>query len=499
VAHVVTPRIEEANFPSQERCQREVQRILQSAPFRNAPMLQQLLQYLASKAIENSAESMKEYTIGIDVFGRPQDFDPKTDTIVRVQIHRLRQKLKEYYEAEGIRDPVLIEIPKGHYLPVFESVEVPQDVELHQTLAPAQDAILPVGRDAESHGTGTDHEVGHPSGPITHTAVIATVVIIATFAVGLWIGRRWFPMRTLNQSALAGVGSNLEKSPDPVKAFWTAFLGNDPSPVIAYPDAVFLLDDTNDLFRFRRGATDFRGAPVDSHLAEQFAENPALVARAGDLVYENAYLGFGELKAVGMLSNLFGQMGLRPVIKPSRELTVDDLKQHNVIMLGSSSQNYAVAHLSTMGDFSFKSSDSQKEQWRLAIVNGQRRPDEASIYRTERDPNTRVLTTDYSLITIEPGIVPGRYIADLGGLDTTGSEGAVLYATSRQGIEELSRVLPASFKPDPRNVFPTFQALLRIPLEKGYDVLGASLVTVHTLPSTRSDGGAASKSQTPTR
>ncbi len=499
MAHVVTRRIEEASLPSQKECQREVQRILQSAPFRNAPMLQQLLQFLATKAIENSAESMKEYTIGVDVFGRPQDFDPKTDTIVRVQIHRLRQKLRDYYESEGVRDPVLIEIPKGHYLPVFESVQIPQDVELHQILAPTQDAILPVGRGPQSQSASTDHEVGHPSGPITQTLVIAAVVIIATFAAGLWIGRRWFPLISGNQSALASVGSSFEKSPDPVKAFWAAFLGNDSSPVIAYPDAVFLLDDTNDLFRFRRGATDFRGAPVDPHLAEQFAENPALVAKAGNLSYENAYLGFGELKAVGMLSNLFGQMGLKPVIKPSRELTVDDLKQHNVIMLGSSSQNYAVAQLSTMGDFSFENSDLHKEKWRLFIVNGQPRSGEASTYRTERDPNTRVLTTDYSLITIEPGIVPGRYIADLGGLDTTGSEGAVLYATSRQGIEELSRVLPASFKPDSRNVFPTFQALLKIPLEKGYDVLGASLVTVHMLPSTRSDSGAASKSQTPTK
>jgi hypothetical protein len=196
-----------------------------------------------------------------------------------------------------------------------------------------------------------------------------------------------------------------------------------------------------------------------------------------------------------MLSNLFGQMGLKPVIKPSRELTVDDLKQHNVIMLGSSSQNYAVAQLSTMGDFTFKSSDSHKEQWRLAIINAQPHSDEASIYRTERDPNTRVLTADYSLITIEPGIVPGRYIADLGGLDTTGSEGAVLYATSKQGIEELSRVLAALGKSDTRNTFPTFQALLRIPLEKGYDVLGASLVAVHALPSTRSETSARANRQ----
>jgi hypothetical protein len=259
--------------------------------------------------------------------------------------------------------------------------------------------------------------------------------------------------------------------------------------VIAYPDAVFLLDNFNDLFRFRRGATDDRGAPVDPHVAQQFASNPALVAKAGQLYYENSYLGFGELKAVGMLSNLFGQMGLKPIIKPSRELTVDDLKQHNVIMLGSPSQNLAVAQLSTMGDFSFKNPYSLLEQWRGIIVDAHPRSNEASAYQTERDPSTQVLKADYSLITVQPGIVPGRYIADLGGLDTTGSEGAVLFATSRQGIEELDHVLAPSGKPGAKNTFPTFQALLRIRLERGYDVLGASLITVHPLAGTQSEAG----------
>jgi len=248
---------------------------------------------------------------------------------------------------------------------------------------------------------------------------------------------------------------------------------------------VFLLDNYNDLFRFKRGATDYRGAPVDPHVAQQFASNPALVARAGPLYYENSYLGFGELKAVGMLSNLFGRMGYKPLIKPSRELTVDDLKQHNVIMLGSSSQNIAVAHFSDLGDFSFKNFDTRLEQWRGVIQNANPRANEAPTYRTERDPNTQVLKADYSLITIQPGIVPGRYIADLGGLDTAGSEGAVLYATSRSGVDELSRAFQFQGNTGDKGSFPVFQALLRVRLEKGYDVLGVDLVAVHILPPTR--------------
>ena len=106
--------------PSWNDCQHQVQRVLQSTGFHNASMLQLLLRYLAQKAFDPSAETLKEYTIGVEAMSRSLDFDPKADPIVRVQIHRLRQKLKEYYDADGLHDRLVIEIPKGQYLPIFE-------------------------------------------------------------------------------------------------------------------------------------------------------------------------------------------------------------------------------------------------------------------------------------------------------------------------------------------------------------------------------------------
>jgi hypothetical protein len=446
-------------------------------------MLQQLLRYLAEKTFDPGSEAMKEYTIGVEALGRPVDFDPKADPIVRVQIHRLRQKLKEYYGSDGLHDAIAIEIPKGQYLPIFEWTGSGETLAAGNSTT-LSDALLP--NDQFLQG------VPDPGGPAVHragkrfsrVALIAVTLVIAAFVAGLWMGSRWALLHA-GKTGENGAKSDPQKSSDPVIAFWASYIGNDPTPVIAYPDAVFLLDDYNDLFRFKRGATDYRGAPVDSHLAEQFASNPALVARAGQLYYENSYLGFGELKAVGILSNLFGQMGYKPIVKSSRELTVEDLRQHNVIMLGSSSQNIAVAHFSNLGDFSFKDFDTRLEQWRGVIVNAHPRLNEASTYHTERDPNTQVLKTDYSLITIQPGIVPGRYIADFGGLDTTGSEGAVVYAASRSGVDELTKAIQTQGNPGDKPGFPLFQALLKVRLEKGYDVIGVNLVAVHMLSSTR--------------
>jgi hypothetical protein len=470
------------SIPPRDECQKQVRRVLQSASFHNASMLQQLLRYLAEKKFAPGAETLKEYTIGVEALSRSADFDPKVDPIVRVQIHRLRQKLKEYYDSEGLHDAIVILIPKGQHLPVFEYLG---DVEALAGGKPvsAGDAVLPDDQLLRGVADSAGQQAGRPGKLRSRVAVIAgaAAVVIVAFAAGLLTGDRW-AQAGLGKTGASGAKSDPAKSSDPVIAFWAKFIGPDPTPVIAYPDAVFLLDNYNDLFRFKRGATDYRGAPVDSHLAAQFASNPALVARAGPLYYENSYLGFGELKAVGMLSNLFGQMGYKPIVKPSRELTVDDLTQHNVIMLGSSSQNIAVAHFSNLGDFSFRDFDTPLEQWRGIIVNAHPRSNEAPAYHTERDPNTQVLKADYSLITIQPGIVPGRYIADFGGLDTTGSEGAIFYATSKSGLDELTKAIQFQVNTPDKRPFPVFQALLKVQLEKGYDVVGVNLVAVHLLP-----------------
>lgn len=493
VEFVEAHKTEDPVLVSHEDRQRQIQKVLQSASFRNASMLQHLLQYLAAKADGHGPETLKEYTIGVEAFGRPQDFDPKTDTIVRVQIHRLRQKLKEYYDSDGVHDPIWIDIPKGHYLPTFEIVGPPEerfDGEPAATLeasgqVPGEKEI--VFRQKEDRAARAT---------ILYASA-AVALVIAVFVAGWWLGNARAKAKASNQALVVSSQSALDRSADPVRTYWSSFLGNDPSPIITYPDAVFLLDNFNDLFRFRRGATDYRGVPVDPHVALQFASNPALVAKAGPLYYENSYLGFGELKAVGMLSYLFGQMGMKPVIKPSRELTVDDLEQHNVIMLGSSAQNIAVAHFSTMGDFSFRNPNSLLEEWRGMIVNAHPRQGELAAYHTERDASTQALKSDYCLITVQPGVVPGRYIIVLAGLDTTGTEGATLFATSRQGIEELNRVLGTLGKPGARNAFPTYQALLQIRLERGYDVLGASLVTVHPLATSSSEAGSSPGAQAP--
>src|SRR3974390_2161559 len=95
--------------------QTSVDRILQSGTFRNSPSSRRLLKYLADHSLAGDAEQLKEYTIGVDAFGQPEDYDPRLDSTVRIQIGRLRQKLADYYSEEGKDNPVVVHLPKGRF------------------------------------------------------------------------------------------------------------------------------------------------------------------------------------------------------------------------------------------------------------------------------------------------------------------------------------------------------------------------------------------------
>src|SRR5580704_17210388 len=99
----------------------EVEKILQSELFRGSDSLRKLLRFLADRTLAGEAEQLKEYAVGLDAFGKPPGYDPRQDSIVRIQAGRLRQKLYEYYLVDGKDDPVRIEFPKGGYKLHFEN------------------------------------------------------------------------------------------------------------------------------------------------------------------------------------------------------------------------------------------------------------------------------------------------------------------------------------------------------------------------------------------
>jgi hypothetical protein len=101
--------------------QEQIQRLLQSRTLRASATQRELLVYLAEKSLAGQAHDLKEYSVGVDALAKPETYDPRQDSSVRMHSARLRQKLGEYYRTEGTEDPIIIDLPKGGFKLTFEA------------------------------------------------------------------------------------------------------------------------------------------------------------------------------------------------------------------------------------------------------------------------------------------------------------------------------------------------------------------------------------------
>jgi serine/threonine-protein kinase len=122
---------------SEPPIRKQLERILESKTFSQVDRLKRFVRFIVSEAISGRGGELKEYVIGVQVFGKEPSFDPRTDPIVRVQARRLRARLVRYYREEGQGDELVIDLPKGGYTPVFRRREAstPAKVSLTTTFA----------------------------------------------------------------------------------------------------------------------------------------------------------------------------------------------------------------------------------------------------------------------------------------------------------------------------------------------------------------------------
>jgi adenylate cyclase len=138
----LVPRLGEA-FPGDE-IHNQLARIVRSGQFRDSLRLTRFLAFVVETTLAGKADSLKAYTIAIEALGRGEDFDPQRDPIVRVEAGRLRRALANYYAAAGRDDRLLIELPRGTYVPTFQSRPIPppqQTVSKDRSLVSAGDAF----------------------------------------------------------------------------------------------------------------------------------------------------------------------------------------------------------------------------------------------------------------------------------------------------------------------------------------------------------------------
>jgi hypothetical protein len=177
-----------------EQEKREFQSLLASGIFDRAPNLAQVLTYVCERYFEGAAEQIKEYNIAVEALGRPAGFDQKRDSIVRVEAHRLRKRLREYYEADGAAHALRIDIPSGQYAPTFV-----RQVNGQKSLSEDVAVVLPGGSPPEWPGAPAIAPLHNPVSfenkpllldgpPISHARVWigVSLLVLAVSGFFLW-------------------------------------------------------------------------------------------------------------------------------------------------------------------------------------------------------------------------------------------------------------------------------------------------------------------------
>src|SRR5215510_6362190 len=122
--------------PSPEMVRRQLERIVESPVFNKSARLTAFLRFVVEQTLTGQGDNLKEQVLALELYGRGAAFDSGPDPIVRVDARRLRDKLREYY-AGALADPIVISLPKGSYVPVFE-----QGDAARLMIAPAPEATV---------------------------------------------------------------------------------------------------------------------------------------------------------------------------------------------------------------------------------------------------------------------------------------------------------------------------------------------------------------------
>ncbi|MDE3180906.1 MAG: hypothetical protein KGM47_14765 [Acidobacteriota bacterium] len=468
--------------------QGQLEKILHSAVFRSSPGLQKFLEYVVSKTINGLSHEIKEYAIAVEVLGKSSEYDPRLDTAVRAQAHRLREKLEEYYAGEGAADFLRIELPKGHYIPQFtrqnQVIAEPRNGhgENHQSET-TESLRLPLS-DSPLHSEFPNSNRRPSRNTLIWLSLGAAgaLLFIAGMLLSPWLRSRSSVASNPGFQAFAAASRKL---PPPLRAIWGDFWNGSSSPLVAYSNSIFLVTQTSDLLRLNTGSVDGLGAPADGREAAKLAANPRLVRDAGPVFFDDDHTGTGEVMAVYYLTRLFSQANLPLTVERSRLIKAGDLRSHNVIFIGSVVENPILDGIPLDQNFVFSQPEKAPTLWRNRIVNLHPQPGEPPFYAIERDKQTQVLRTDYAVISFLPGVSAGHEIVILAGLTTIGTQAAAQFVTSPAGAQDILTRLGAKGDHLQSTKSPHFfQAVLRVDMQQD-EILSIHCVAARAIHPTR--------------
>ena len=396
---------------------KQIDVLVGSSTLHGSESLCKLLRYLAQHALEDPSGRVKEYQIATEVFGRRPDFDPQSDSMIRVQVGRLRAKLSEYYSNEGANDPIVVELPKGTY-----HLQCHPRASTHNKVQPV--AVKP-GLSAVSVRPG-----------ISANWKFAAITLGILLVAALILLASLLTTRKIAPTVLAG-GS--EQAPAAFQELWRPFIRGPQEPWLVFSNAAFVGRPETGM-RYYSPSRD-----------------------AGGEIWDH-YTGVGEVLAVHELDQVFGMFHRQIRVKRGSLFSIDDVRNNDLIFLGSPSENLTLTEIPNTREFVFRRVTEGPRKGDLAIVNVHPQANEPTTVLAT--PSNQPLTEDYAVIGLMPGLDPARSVMIFAGTTTFGTQGAVEYICERQAVEQLLSHLALS----PEGEIRPFEALVRVKVTHGVPV-----------------------------
>jgi hypothetical protein len=392
-----------------------VERIAASPHLKASLRLQEFLFYISECAIREVPGEATEQQIGIHVFHRNPGYNSSEDSIVRTHARLLRQKLAAYFANEGSQEEIIVDVPKGHYLPVFTI----RSEQLAVASPPHEESPQPVLHEETEPVAASAVSSRLPVWRIAGAALLLLTVL----AMLAW--HPWKKMRVAQS---------------PVDIFWHPFFADDP-PFVVYSNALFT----------GNAITGLRYAPPGG------SEDESSDSRV------DTYTGIGELSAVYDLTKLFDSHQATFTLKRSQLVAWDEAKSRNLIFIGASVENPSLRVLPPTVNFTPEAGSGF-----AGIVNHHPKPGEPAVYSRPEHP----LTTDYAIIALLPGVQPGKRVLLFSGLTTFGTQAAVEFLCRPDSVAEILKQVTG-----PKGEIRPFEAVVQTAVGGGV-ALETHLVTI---------------------
>ncbi len=393
--------------PTAEECRAQIDRLLRSEALRHSASLKKLLEYLADASLVGKAHELKEYTVGIEALSKPSEYDPRTDSSVRVLAGKLRQKLKIYYAEEGAQDRILVTFPKGRFELEFA----------RRPAAPSKGVLATPSPGAE-----------RPFWKVAAPFVFAVLLVTALYAL-------WFR----EQRSAATPAPAAYPSPE-FEAFWKPLLES-PEPLVIALGSPMFISLGPDYLRIPsiNRWEDFEGKPKKRELEKRFGIERSFPR------YD--YTGIGEALGAFLLAKRLTPMNADLLLVRSILLSWDQIRSQNVVFLGSAKFNPQIKDVPVQLDFLDEG----------GITNLRPQPGERRIYVKEAVPGSERLLMEYALITRIRGVPGWREILVLGSSSSPATRAAVEYVLDPTHLKQLHQRLR-----QPDGTFPAcYQVVIR--------------------------------------